>query len=75
LQANSTYHDPTHAQVLILIEDANVHAPNFTSTEYHATVPENAEANTLVLVVQATDSDQVRDVHVQVCCGNYGSPP
>ena len=51
-----------HAQVLILIEDANVHAPNFTSNEYHATVPENAEVNTLVLVLQATDSDEVGQI-------------
>ena len=53
-----------HAQVLILLKDANVHSPNFTSSMYTAQVPENAEVNTLVLVVQATDSDQVCNTHV-----------
>ena len=61
-----------HAQVLIQIEDANVHAPNFTSNEYRATVPENAEVNTLVLVVQATDFDEVSKAYASVCCGNFG---
>ena len=56
-----------HAQVLILIEDANVNPPNFTSDVYTASVPENAEVDTLVLVVQATDSDEVCNAHAQVC--------
>ena len=65
VSANSTYHDPMHAQVLIRIEDANVHAPNFTSNEYRATVPENAEVNTLVLVLQATDFDEGNNAAVR----------
>ena len=53
-----------HAQVLIILDDANVHKPNFTSETYAGQVAENAEPGTLVLVVQATDSDQVCFVYL-----------
>ena len=65
-QANTTYHDPVRAQVLVHIEDANVHSPNFTSDVYTAKVPENAEVGTLILVVQATDADEVCNSFTQV---------
>ncbi|XP_028399940.1 protocadherin Fat 4-like isoform X2 [Dendronephthya gigantea] len=64
VSANSTYHDPMHAQVLILIEDANVHSPNFTANVYTAEVSENAVKDTLVLVVQANDFDEGTNAEV-----------
>ena len=57
-----------HAQVLILIEDSNVHAPNFTSSVYNGRVAENAETGTLVLVVQAIDLDKVWNTHAPYLC-------
>ncbi|XP_069777942.1 neural-cadherin isoform X2 [Narcine bancroftii] len=42
----------------ILVSDTNDHAPVFTQSVFRAKVSENAEQNTEVLVVPATDSDE-----------------
>ncbi|XP_068963483.1 protocadherin gamma-A12-like [Petaurus breviceps papuanus] len=46
------------ARIRVLVLDANDNAPVFTQSEYRVSVPENVPKGTLLLRVNATDSDE-----------------
>ncbi len=52
------------ATVVVTVENVNDETPSFNQTHYEAAIHENAEANTPVVTVQASDFDEGDFGHV-----------
>ena len=46
-----------HAEVYVTLTDVNDNEPSFTQSQYSVSIPENAEINTLLTRVSASDKD------------------
>ncbi|XP_046326847.2 protein dachsous-like [Haliotis rufescens] len=47
----------SHKVLNIIIKDVNDNAPHFTNSTYHASIPEHASSDSVVVTVHATDAD------------------
>ncbi len=59
-QVSSADRSFTYANLIVTVEDANVHHPQMEYTSYNTSIPENAPVGYTILQVHATDDDQVK---------------